>query len=281
VARYAALLAYTRITAPYDGIVTARNVSVGELVRPGASDGQSDGMQGSEPEGTPMFVLARMDKLMFVVGVPELDAGNVNDSTPVNISVRALGIPEIQTTVTRISSSIRLATRTLTAQVDLPNPQGQLMPGMYATGTLKIERRGVLAVPASGIVAQGNHATCFFVIDQHAVQQEVEQGLSDANWTQLLRKKVRSGSQKDQWVPISPDDRVIVRDVSQVTDGARVEIAKGKDDGDEQSGGGSSESGGSENGAGGGSDNSAGGGSDNGASGDGSRGGDRDTSTTR
>ena len=242
VARYAALLAYTRITAPYDAIVTARNVSVGDLVRPGSGEeGTSGGLLGSTSKATPLFVLARMDKLMFVVGVPELDAGNVNVGTPVNIQVQSLGIPEVETQVSRISWSISAETRTLTAQIDLPNPKQQLMPGMYASGTLKFQRSDVLAVPATAIVASGNHRTCFFVVDHHAVQQEVEVGLSDDNWAQVMRKKAHSGHDQGKWLPITPDDQIIARDVSQVTDGARVEIAQDHDTGTDHGDAGSSQ----------------------------------------
>ncbi|HWC90392.1 MAG TPA: efflux RND transporter periplasmic adaptor subunit, partial [Pirellulales bacterium] len=226
-ARYAALLAYTRVTAPYDGIVTARNVSVGDLVRPGTGDGSDDGGPLSDSsQAVPLFVVARMDKLMFVVGVPEMDAGFVNVGTPISIRVQASGIPENENKVSRISWSVSAETRTLMAQIDLPNPQRQLMPGMYATGKLEIERRDVLAVPASAIVAKGNLATCFFVVDQRAVQQEVETGVSNSDWVQLLRKKVAYNQDPAHWVDASPDDRVVFREVSEVTDGASVEAIK-------------------------------------------------------
>jgi multidrug efflux pump subunit AcrA (membrane-fusion protein) len=223
-ARYAALLDYTRITAPYDGVVTARNVSVGDLVRPGTGEGsQTGGPLADASKAVPLFVVARMDKLMFVVGVPETDAGVVSVGTPVSIRVQASGVPEIETTVSRISWSVSAQTRTLAAQIDLPNPNGQLMPGMYASGTLKITRRGVLAVPPSAIVAQGNQVTCFFVVDRRAVQQAVETGLSNDTWVQLLRKRVESGHEQGQWTAVSPADQVVFRDVSEVTDGASVE----------------------------------------------------------
>lgn len=235
-ARYAALLAYTRVTAPYDGIVTARNVSVGDLVRPGTGDGSEDGGPLSDSsQAVPLFVVARMDKLMFVVGVPEMDAGFVDVGTPISIRVQASGIPEIETKVSRISWSVSAETRTLMAQTDLPNPKRQLMPGMYATGKLEVERRDVLAVPASAIVAKGNQATCFFVVDGRAAQQEIETGVSNSDWVQLLRKKVASAHDAAHWTDASLDDRVVFRDVSEVTDGASVEPIKDSGQGQDHS----------------------------------------------
>jgi len=242
-ARYAALLAYTRVTAPYDGIVTSRNVSVGDLVRPGTGEGsEMGGPLAGASQAVPLFVLARMDKLMFVVGVPELDAGFVDAGTPISIRVQASGISEIQTKVSRISWSVSADTRTLTAQIDLPNPKKQLMPGMYATGVLEVKRDNVLTVPASAIVAKGNQATCFFVVNQHAVQQAVETGVSNDQWVQILGKEVDPSHKRSNWLAVSPDDHVLFRDVSEVTDGAPVQAIKDQGQGQHEQGSGAADS---------------------------------------
>lgn len=226
-ARYAALLAYTRVTAPYDGVVTARNVSVGDLVRPGAGEADAALGGGAGGKAVPLFVVARMDVLMFVVGVPELDAGLVRAGSPVTVHVQSIGVADVDTKVTRISWSVGTETRTLTAQIDLPNSKGQLMPGMYATGAIEAERKDALCVPASAIVAKGESSTCYFIVDGRAVQQPVEMGISNDDWAQITRKQPASGSDKGKWVPVSSSDQVIYGDLSEVVDGVKVEVTSG------------------------------------------------------
>lgn len=230
-ARYAALLEYTRVVAPYDGVVTARNVSVGDLVRPGTGEGGT----AEEPpqagnKSIPLYVVARMDKLMFVLGIPELEAGYVHTGTPIRIRVHALGIPEIETSISRVSSSIGLQSRTLMAQVDLPNQHDKLMPGMYASGTVTIDRRDVPAIPTAAVVAKGDQRTCFFVVDGRAVQYDVQLGVSNDQWAELLLKRIHAASASGQWVAVSSDDQVIARNPSELIDGAKVEVVNASDD---------------------------------------------------
>ncbi len=89
--RLAAMFAYTKITAPYDGVITVRNVNTGDFVRPATGD-SSGGQDGGMAAGSlvPLFVIARTDPIMFVIGVPEIDAPYVSVGSKASLRLQAL-----------------------------------------------------------------------------------------------------------------------------------------------------------------------------------------------
>src|SRR5262249_13047703 len=131
--RLAAMFAYTKITAPYDGVITSRNVNTGDFVRPASGD-------SSGSRSGPLFVVARTDPVMFVIGVPEVDAPYVSAGTKATLRVQALAGREFDVAVTRTSLALQSQSRTLQAEIDLQNPKNELLPGMYAYGSIEIER---------------------------------------------------------------------------------------------------------------------------------------------
>jgi multidrug efflux pump subunit AcrA (membrane-fusion protein) len=222
--RLAALVSYTKITAPYDGIITDRNVSTGDFVRPGTGD-PSEGRAAeaqSSTRATPLYLLARVDRVMFVVGIPELDSAFVHPGSDAMVRVQALGT-EMAVPVSRVSRRLESQSRTLQAQIDLPNADGKLMPGMYATGTVKIERQGVPAVPTSAVVETGEQTYCYLLDGGKAVRTPVQVGISDGTWIELRRKRVTTPTDPS-WADINGQEPIIVGDLSELTDGAPVRV---------------------------------------------------------
>ena len=169
-----AMLGYTRIEAPYDGVVTQRHVDTGHLTAPGTA-------------GEPILVVARTDRVTIAVGVPETDAPLVDPGDRAEIRLQALAGRTFEGTVTRTSWSLDPTTRTLRAEVDLENPDGVLRPGFYAYATIIAEERAdVLTVPASAIVRDGGKAFCVAVVDGKARRCEVHLGLSDGKAVEVL-----------------------------------------------------------------------------------------------
>ncbi len=144
--RYAALVSYTQLTAPYDGIVVVRNANTGDFVQPALGDKtvEQDSNDLSKKQGAPIYVLARTDLVRVFVDVPEIDAGNVTVGTPATIRIAALDDTEISAKVTRTSWALNVQTRTLRAEIDLPNADSRLLPGMYAYATVQMKRPNVL-----------------------------------------------------------------------------------------------------------------------------------------
>jgi RND family efflux transporter MFP subunit len=228
--RLAAMFAYTKITAPYDGVIIARHVNTGDFVRPASGD-SSDGHDGSASSGhsTPLLVIARTDPVMFVIGVPEMDAPYVSVGTKATLRVQALAGREFNIGVTRTSLALQSQSRTLQAEIDLPNPQDELLPGMYAYGTIEIERPKVRAIPTSATVQIGNRMCCYLVNDGKAVRTQIQSGVSDSKWIEVVKRRTypTSGEPGD-WEDFNHSDQVIAGDLSEVADGKQVELESAK-----------------------------------------------------
>src|SRR5437868_6914147 len=86
--------------------------------------------------------------------------------------------------------------------VELPNPKGDFLPGMYAYGSVLIERPDVRALPVAAVTQVGNQTCCYLVVDGKAVRTPIQSGVSDGSWVEVTGKLVRSaGSSEGAWVP--------------------------------------------------------------------------------
>jgi RND family efflux transporter MFP subunit len=210
--RLAALIGYTRLQAPFDGVVTVRNVNTGDFVQPADQDAARD---------RPLYVVARTDMVRVYVDVPEAQAGYVSKGTAARVRLPALDDAELDAKVTRTSWALNVKSRTLRAEIDLPNPRARLLPGMYAYGSVQLERRAEWALPVGAVTEVGNQVCCFVVQGGKAVRTPLETGLSDGMWIEVRRKRGESGS----WVPLTGSEEVIGDDLSEIMDGHRVSLA--------------------------------------------------------
>ncbi|SDO23419.1 RND family efflux transporter, MFP subunit [Methylobacterium phyllostachyos] len=138
--RLKALTAFERVVAPFDGVVTVRNVDVGDLVR--ADNG-----------GTPLLSIDQDSILRITVNVPQNDSVGIRPGVKAVITVPQIPDRAFDGFVERSSVALNAASRTLTAQVDVPNPDRLLRAGFYAYVTLKIPRtEPAVAVPAEATV---------------------------------------------------------------------------------------------------------------------------------
>ena len=197
--RYAALYSYTKLTAPYDGIVVVRNANTGDFVQPAGGDRSvsptSSG--GGEVRGDAIYVVARTDLVRVFVDVPEMDANHVSRGTEAHVRVQSLDDADFAGVVTRSSWALNTQTRTLRAEIDLPNPQAQLLPGMYAYAEVIVKRSDVLAVPLAAIAAEGNQNICYLLQNDKAIKTPVQTGGNDGQWIEVIKKQVAG-----KWVPL-------------------------------------------------------------------------------
>ena len=174
VRRVEAMLGYTKIEAPFDGIVTHRNVDTGQLTRPGS-------------DADPLFVVARSDIVTITVDVPEMFAVAVEPGNRATIALQAMKGRTVEGTVTRTSWSLDPRTRTLRVEIDIPNPGGTLRPGLYAYATvIAEEHKDVLTVPATALVQEKDKAYCVVVVAGKAVRRPIAVGLSDGTKTEVV-----------------------------------------------------------------------------------------------
>jgi HlyD family secretion protein len=228
--RLAAMFAYTKITAPYDGVITSRNVNTGDFVRPASGDSSGGEDTGSNPgRSAPLFVVARTDPVMFVIGVPEIDSPYVAAGTKATLRVMALADREFDVPVTRTSLALHSQSRTLQAEIDLSNPQNELLPGMYAYGSIDVERLHVRAIPKPAIVEVGNRMCCYTIRDGKAVRMQIQSGIGDGNWVEVLKQRTfPTSGEPGSWEDFTGSEQIIDSDLSEISEGKQVSIAPAK-----------------------------------------------------
>jgi len=162
--RLLTLQRYEQITAPFAGIITARNVDVGALISAtGSSLGpaRSNGAGPSDvPSGGEIFRLAEISRLRILVAVPQTNTPGILVGQNATVTVQQNPNQSFKGKVTRTSSSLDAQSRTLLTEVDVENPKGVLLPGMYAMVSFITERAdppflvpdAALVVRASGTV---------------------------------------------------------------------------------------------------------------------------------
>ncbi len=222
----AALVSYTKMHAPYDGIVVVRNVNTGDYVEPRYGDASAPlgGIRSETRElGTPLYVVARTDIVRVYVDVPEMEANYVDRGTKARVRIQSLNDEEIEGTVTRTSWALNVQSRTLRAEIDLPNKDARMRPGMYAFGEVEIVRRNSLAVPLEAVIEIGNQNTIYLYEDGKAVRTPVQTGINDNKYIEVFRKKV-----KDRWEPFTGDEEVILGDLPELRDGEKVRVVHKK-----------------------------------------------------
>ena len=176
---------YSRITAPFSGIVTWRYADTGALIQAGTSNAGS----------APVVKIAEVDILRLRLPVPEELAGYVHDGDTASIHIEALG-KTISGTITRSTGDLDASTRSMQVEVDVPNPDGALTPGMYAEVTLNVQRSGdALVVPIVAVDRSGTQPVVLVVNPQNRVEKRIVQtGLTTANRVEIL-SGVQQGEQ--------------------------------------------------------------------------------------
>jgi multidrug efflux pump subunit AcrA (membrane-fusion protein) len=123
--RLQALLQYTKIVAPFDGVVTRRLINPGDLVQAATANRPT----------TPLFTCQKIDVVRVFADVPEASATAIRPGWPAQVRLYGPAAQTIAANVTRIAAALDPSTRTMRVEIDLPNPDEKLLPGMYAQVT--------------------------------------------------------------------------------------------------------------------------------------------------
>jgi multidrug efflux pump subunit AcrA (membrane-fusion protein) len=209
---------YIKLYAPFDGVVVARNANTWDFVLPAAGDPSADQRapyQSPSGQATPIYVVERTDVVRIFVDIPEHDANYVDVGSKAIVLIKAFRDQPILGSVTRTSWALQVSSRTLRAEIDLPNTNSpipddvpkvvrdaisqvklpdtvsQILPGMYAYGKVIIERPQVHALPATALKRVGDRTFCFIYEDGKAVRTEVQTGLSDTKnkWIEVTNRR--------------------------------------------------------------------------------------------
>jgi RND family efflux transporter MFP subunit len=200
--QYTALSDYTRIVAPFAGVITNRYADTGALVAAGTS---------SSTQAIPVVRLAQTSKLRLVLPIPESVAAQIHLGDPVKVQVQALN-QEIEGRVSRFADSLDRQTRTMETEIDFDNRDGHLIPGMYTETRLSLrERKDALTIPLEAISRNGDEATVLAVNAENVVQErKVQLGVEDST-----RIEVLSG--------LSEGERVIIGNRSEYHNGEKIQ----------------------------------------------------------
>jgi RND family efflux transporter MFP subunit len=191
---------YQSVVAPFDGVITQRNVDIGSLVQAGTTS------------GTPLFTLMRSDTIRIQLYVPQDEAFGVAPGVHAVVRVPEMLGRDFPGKVTRIGDALQTDTRTLLTEVDVPNPDHALLPGIYCTVELKIPRKTPsLIVPSEAIVFNRDGLNVVVV----------EDGVAHIHPVTVVRDY---GTTVEVNAGVKDGDQVIVNPPVDLTDGHKVNV---------------------------------------------------------
>jgi len=200
--QYSAMADYTRIVAPFAGVITNRYADTGALIAAGTS---------SSTQAIPVVRLAQTSKLRLVLPIPESVVAQIYLGEPVKVRVQALD-QEIEGRVSRFADSLDRQTRTMETEIDFDNRAGHLISGMYTETRLSLrEKKNALTIPLEAVSRNGEETSVLAVNAENMVEErKVRLGVEDST-----RIEVLSG--------LSEGERVIIGNRSEYHNGQKIQ----------------------------------------------------------
>jgi RND family efflux transporter MFP subunit len=192
-------LGRTRISAPFDGVVSERQASAGDVVAP----------------GTPLVTVVDPTSLRLEAAVPAEFAGKLQAGTPVDFRVAGYGDQGFTGKIEHVNPVVDLATGQVRIYVAIPNTEQSLLAGLFAQGRVATESREALAIPVSAVDVRSTSPSVLRVKDGKVERVAVELGLRDEV---AQRVEIRSGLQAG--------DVVVLGSARELAEGTRVQVAK-------------------------------------------------------
>jgi len=169
-----ALLAYTNIVAPFDGVVTRRAVNRGDLVQVATTATRATPSAGS------LFTVERIDTIRVFCDVPENDVPHLHIGDPAIVKPFGFDGKPFIGEVTRVSLHLDPKTRNMRTEIDLPNPDERLYPGMYAEVALEMNRRpNALTLPVAAVGSDGDGNFVYTIRDDRIARLGIKSGFAD------------------------------------------------------------------------------------------------------
>lgn len=163
----AANLEYLQIRAPFDGVITVRNINLGTYVGPAGGSGNQ-----------PLFVVEDHKRLRLVISIPENYTNGLNDKTEVSFSVKALQGEKFTGQVKRLAGALDQKLRSERLEVDVLNKDNKLLPNMYADVNVPLPSRDdALIVPKTAVVTSTEKVFVIRVVNNRAEWVDVRKGL--------------------------------------------------------------------------------------------------------
>ena len=194
----AANLNYLEIRAPFDGVITTRNINQGAYVGPGGKTTD------------PLFVLQDQKRLRLVVSVPEIYTGALNNKNKVSFSVEALPNQKFTAQVKRIAGALDEKLRSERLEMDVFNKDKKLLPHMYAEVNVPLPSRdSAFIVPKTAVVTSTERVFVIKIVNHRAAWVDVKKGF-------------QSGDQMEVYGDLQPGDQVVKQATDEIRDGSAV-----------------------------------------------------------
>lgn len=174
------LLEYTKVIAPFDGVITARFADPGALIQAAT---------GSSTQAAPLFTIMDMNTVRVYVNVPQEAAHLAKPGQAATLTARELPGEEIRASITRTTEALDPATRTLLVEIDVPNKERRLQPGMFVTAAISLRHHpNALAIPPAAIAPSknGKEQAVFVVESGKARLVPVKTGIDDGVWVEVV-----------------------------------------------------------------------------------------------
>ncbi len=206
--RLETLLRYATISAPFSGTVTRRSVDPGAFI-PAAT-------ASSAAQSAAVLTLMDFSRVRVQVAVPEPEVPLIKNGLPVQVTLGELPGRAFPGKVTRYSHALDEATKTMLTEIEIPNPEAELLPGMYGSVKIAVQRKGeALLLPAESLVLEKNKASVFLVADAKAKKIPVKTGFNDGISVEILEG-------------LNSADRVVLLGKQILTDGQAVRVVEAK-----------------------------------------------------
>ena len=205
------LQSFERIVAPFDGVVTARNIDVGQLIS--ATGSTTTAGAGTVVGSKAMFEISALSKLRVFINVPQIYSPDAKAGVAATLTLPQYPGRKFEGKLVRTSDAVDPATRTLLAEVEVNNPSGELLPGSYTEVHLHTKIAApALIVPATGVILEADGLRVA-TVDQNSIAHLV---------------RVTSGRDFGTTIEIltglKPDQSVITNPPDSLTDGEKVRI---------------------------------------------------------
>jgi RND family efflux transporter MFP subunit len=202
--QYTALVSFEKIYAPFDGVLTARNTDIGDLINSGSAGGVK----------TDLFHIAQPQKLRVYVNVPEQYSQGVKIGMTADLSLAEFPGRTFQGKLVRTADAITVTTRTLLIEIDVDNPSGTLLTGSYAEVHLAVPAQSsTLLLPVNTLLFRSEGLRVGVVKDGKVALTAVTPGHDFGNQIEIV-----SG--------LKPDDQVIVNPPDSIVSGQAVQIVQ-------------------------------------------------------
>lgn len=222
--RLVAMEGFTRLTAPFSGVVTARNIDIGSLISAsGATSAAVAGGAVAQQGAGSLFQIAQNDTVRTYVQVPENYATVMRAGLPAQVDVQEIPNRAFIGHVVRTSAALDAASRTMLTEVDIPNPGFVLLPGMYANVRFQMQQTTPPVVIPSFALVIRSAGTQVMVVDDAAPDHAPRVHLRNVQTGRDF------GSTIEILSGLSEGDRVIVNPSADMSEGMRIQLATSAD----------------------------------------------------